>query len=162
MASFIDAETCHLIKGLCRKSRPFYTENLPNPLSLIMESRALEIAEHLIRLVQSTLSWLISVAALVPKAELEGWYGGITRCGLQGHDLMLQALRKLTGAIRQDRLLCYSFNQTQRRRLEKVMFWKPWGLRLLVTHWNSIASGKIWDFRRTRVQIKESADNILG
>src|SRR5690606_37406220 len=59
--------------------------------------QALEIAEHLIRSGAIDIIVIDSVAALVPKGELEGEMGD-SKMGLQAR-LMSQALRKLTGAI---------------------------------------------------------------
>ena len=96
-----------------------------------------------------------SVAALVPRAELEGEIGD-SKMGLQAR-LMSQALRKLTGAISKSGCACIFINQL--REKIGVMFGNP----ETTTGGNALkfyASVRL-DIRRIG-QIKESADNILG
>ena len=83
--------------------------------------QALEIAEQLIR--SSTIDIIVidSVAALTPKAEIEGDMGD-NRVGLQAR-LMSQALRKLTSAISKTNTTCIFINQL--REKIGVMFGNP-------------------------------------
>ena len=94
IAAFIDAEHA-FDKGYAEKL-DIDTENL-----LISQpdngEQALEIAEHLIRSGTIDIIVIDSVAALVPRGELEGDMGD-SKMGLQAR-LMSQALRKLTGTI---------------------------------------------------------------
>ncbi|UXX79572.1 recombinase RecA [Reichenbachiella carrageenanivorans] len=152
MAAFIDAEHA-FDKGYAEKLG-IDTENL-----LISQpdngEQALEIAEHLIRSGAIDIIVIDSVAALVPKAELEGEMGD-SKMGLQAR-LMSQALRKLTGAINKTGCTCIFINQL--REKIGVMFGNP----ETTTGGNALkfyASVRL-DIRRIG-QIKESADNILG
>ncbi len=83
--------------------------------------QALDIAEHLIRSGALDIVVIDSVAALVPKAELEGDMGD-SRMGLQAR-LMSQAMRKLTGAINKTGCTCIFINQI--RMKIGVMFGSP-------------------------------------
>ncbi|MCL4150718.1 UNVERIFIED_CONTAM: hypothetical protein GTU68_005579 [Idotea baltica] len=83
--------------------------------------QALEIAEHLIRSGAIDIIVIDSVAALVPKAELEGEMGE-SKMGLQAR-LMSQALRKLTGTINKTGCSCIFINQL--REKIGVMFGNP-------------------------------------
>ena len=117
--------------------------------------QALEITEHLIRSGAIDIIVIDSVAALVPKAELEGEMGD-SKMGLQAR-LMSQALRKLTGAINKTGCCCIFINQL--REKIGVMFGNP----ETTTGGNALkfyASVRL-DIRRIG-QIKENADNILG
>ncbi|MBU2914344.1 MULTISPECIES: recombinase RecA [Reichenbachiella] len=152
MAAFIDAE--HAFDKLYAEKLGIDTENL-----LISQpdngEQALEIAEHLIRSGAIDIIVIDSVAALVPKAELEGEMGD-SKMGLQAR-LMSQALRKLTGAIHKTGCTCIFINQL--REKIGVMFGNP----ETTTGGNALkfyASVRL-DIRRIG-QIKESADNILG
>lgn len=71
----------------------------------------LEIATKLISSGQIGICVIDSVAALVPKAELEGAMGD-ARIGLQAR-LMSQALRKMVGVIKKSNCLCIFINQTR-------------------------------------------------
>jgi recombination protein RecA len=96
-----------------------------------------------------------SVAALVPKSELEGEMGE-SKMGLQAR-LMSQALRKLTGTINKTGCACIFINQL--REKIGVMFGNP----ETTTGGNALkfyASVRL-DIRRIG-QIKESADDITG
>ena len=106
IAAFIDAEhafdrTYAVKLGIDIKnlliSQPDYGE------------QALEIAEHLISSGAVDIVVIDSVAALVPKAELEGDMGD-SKMGLHAR-LMSQALRKLTGTINKTGCLCIFINQ---------------------------------------------------
>jgi recombination protein RecA len=106
LAAFIDAE--HAFDKTYAEKLGIDTENL-----LIAQpdngEQALEIAEHLIRSGAIDIIVIDSVAALVPKAELEGDMGD-SKMGLQAR-LMSQALRKLTGAINKTNCTCIFINQ---------------------------------------------------
>ena len=71
--------------------------------------QALEIADHLIRSCAIDIVVIDSVAALTPKAEIEGEMGE-SKMGLQAR-LMSQALRKLTASISKTRTVCIFINQ---------------------------------------------------
>ncbi len=83
--------------------------------------QALEIADTLVRSGAIDVIVIDSVAALVPRAELEGEMGD-THVGLQAR-LMSQALRKLTGSISRSRCLIVFINQI--RMKIGVMFGSP-------------------------------------
>ncbi len=117
--------------------------------------QALEITEHLISSGALDIIVIDSVAALVPRAELEGEMGD-SKMGLQAR-LMSQALRKLTGVISKTGCCCIFINQL--REKIGVMFGNP----ETTTGGNALkyyCSVRL-DIRRVG-QIKESADNILG
>lgn len=152
IAAFIDAE--HAFDKTYAEKLGIDTENL-----LISQpdngEQALEIAEHLIRSGAIDIIVIDSVAALVPKGELEGEMGE-SKMGLQAR-LMSQALRKLTGTINKTGCLCIFINQL--REKIGVMFGNP----ETTTGGNALkfyASVRL-DIRRIG-QIKESADNITG
>ncbi len=152
MAAFIDAE--HAFDKSYAEKLGIDTENL-----LISQpdngEQALEIAEHLIRSGAIDIIVIDSVAALVPKAEIEGEMGE-SKMGLQAR-LMSQALRKLTGAISNSGCCCIFINQL--REKIGVMFGNP----ETTTGGNALkfyASVRL-DIRRIG-QIKEGADNIIG
>ena len=83
--------------------------------------QALEIAEQLIRSSAIDIIVIDSVAALTPKAEIEGDMGD-NKVGLQAR-LMSQALRKLTAAVSKTRTCCIFINQL--REKIGVMFGNP-------------------------------------
>lgn len=118
MAAFIDAE--HAFDRYYAEKLGIDTENL-----LIAQpddgEQALEIAENLIRSGAIDVIVIDSVAALVPRAELEGEMGE-SKMGLQAR-LMSQALRKLTGAINKTNCICIFINQL--REKIGVMFGNP-------------------------------------
>ncbi|WP_373522598.1 recombinase RecA [Aquiflexum sp.] len=152
LAAFIDAE--HAFDKNYAEKLGIDIENL-----LISQpdngEQALEIAEHLIRSGAIDIIVIDSVAALVPKGELEGEMGD-SKMGLQAR-LMSQALRKLTGAINKTGCSCIFINQL--RDKIGVMFGSP----ETTTGGNALkfyASVRL-DIRRIG-QIKEGADNILG
>lgn len=152
LAAFIDAE--HAFDKIYAEKLGIDTENL-----LISQpdngEQALEIAEHLIRSGAIDIIVIDSVAALVPRGELEGEMGD-SKMGLQAR-LMSQALRKLTGTINKTGCSCIFINQL--REKIGVMFGNP----ETTTGGNALkfyASVRL-DIRRIG-QIKESADNILG
>ena len=152
LAAFVDAE--HAFDKLYAEKLGIQTDNL-----LISQpdsgEQALEIAEHLIRSGAIDIIVIDSVAALVPKAELEGEMGD-SKMGLQAR-LMSQALRKLTGTISKTGCACVFINQL--REKIGVMFGNP----ETTTGGNALkfyASVRL-DIRRIG-QIKEAADNITG
>jgi recombination protein RecA len=152
LAAFIDAE--HAFDKIYAERLGIDTENL-----LISQpdngEQALEIAEHLIRSGALDIIVIDSVAALVPRGELEGEMGD-SKMGLQAR-LMSQALRKLTGTINKTGCSCIFINQL--REKIGVMFGNP----ETTTGGNALkfyASIRL-DIRRIG-QIKESADNVLG
>lgn len=152
LAAFIDAE--HAFDKTYAESLGIDTENL-----LISQpdngEQALEIAEHLIRSGAIDIIVIDSVAALVPKAELEGEMGD-SKMGLQAR-LMSQALRKLTGTINKTGCACIFINQL--REKIGVMFGNP----ETTTGGNALkfyASVRL-DIRRIG-QIKESAADVTG
>ena len=152
LAAFIDAE--HAFDKSYAEKLGIHTENL-----LISQpdngEQALEITEHLIRSGAIDIIVIDSVAALVPRAELEGEMGD-SKMGLQAR-LMSQALRKLTGAISKSGCACIFINQL--REKIGIMFGNP----ETTTGGNALkfyASVRL-DIRRIG-QIKESADNIIG
>lgn len=83
--------------------------------------QALEIADHLIRSGAIDIIVIDSVAALTPKAEIEGEMGD-SKVGLQAR-LMSQALRKLTANINRTNTTCFFINQL--REKIGVMFGNP-------------------------------------
>jgi recombination protein RecA len=116
--------------------------------------QALEIADNLIRSGAVDLVVIDSVAALTPKAEIEGEMGD-SRMGLQAR-LMSQALRKLTGTINKTGCCCIFINQL--REKIGVMFGNP----ETTTGGNALkfyASVRL-DIRRIS-QLKEG-DNVTG
>jgi recombination protein RecA len=116
--------------------------------------QALEIADNLIRSGAIDLLVVDSVAALTPKAEIEGEMGD-SQMGLQAR-LMSKALRKLTGSINKANCCCIFINQL--REKIGVMFGNP----ETTTGGNALkfyASVRV-DIRRSS-QIKEG-DEVLG
>lgn len=106
IAAFIDAE--HAFDR-------FYAEKLGVDVDNLLISQpdngeqALEIADHLIRSSAIDIVVIDSVAALTPKAEIEGEMGE-AKMGLQAR-LMSQALRKLTASISKTGTVCIFINQ---------------------------------------------------
>lgn len=117
-AAFIDAE--HALD-------PVYAQNLGVNIDELLLSQpdtgeqALEIAEALVRSGAVDILVIDSVAALVPKAEIEGEMGD-SHVGLQAR-LMSQALRKLSGAINKSKTIAIFINQI--REKVGVMFGNP-------------------------------------
>src|SRR5579872_5431640 len=118
MAAFVDAE--HALDPLYAKKLGVDVDNL-----LVSQpdygEQALEIAEALVRSGAVDVLVVDSVAALVPKAELEGEMGD-SHMGLQAR-LMSQALRKLTGIVSKSRTCMIFINQI--REKIGVMFGNP-------------------------------------
>lgn len=118
IAAFIDAE--HAFDR-------FYAQKLGVDIENLLISQpdngeqALEIADHLIRSGAVDIVVIDSVAALTPKAEIEGEMGD-SKMGLQAR-LMSQALRKLTANINKTNTTCIFINQL--REKIGVMFGNP-------------------------------------
>ena len=118
IAAFIDAE--HALD-------PDYAQKLGVDTDALLVSQpdtgeqALEIADMLIRSGAIDIVVIDSVAALVPKAEIEGEMGD-SHVGLQAR-LMSQALRKITGALSQTKTTAVFINQL--REKVGVMFGSP-------------------------------------
>lgn len=118
ICAFIDAE--HAFDQ-------FYAQRLGVNISDLLISQpddgeqALEIADNLIRSGAIDVIVIDSVAALVPRAEIEGDMGD-SKMGLQAR-LMSQALRKLTGTINKTGCICIFINQL--REKIGVMFGNP-------------------------------------
>lgn len=106
---------------------PYYAKKLGVDINELLISQpdsgeqALEITDNLIRSGALDIVVIDSVAALTPKAELEGEMGD-SRMGLQAR-LMSQALRKLTGNINKTKTCCVFINQL--REKIGVMFGNP-------------------------------------
>lgn len=117
-AAFVDAE--HALD-------PVYAKNLGVDVDSLLVSQpdngeqALEIADQLIRSSAIDIIVIDSVAALTPKAEIEGDMGD-NKVGLQAR-LMSQALRKLTSTISKTKTTCIFINQL--REKIGVMFGNP-------------------------------------
>ena len=148
VAAFIDAE--HAFDR-------FYAENLGVDTENLFISQpdngeqALEITDHLIRSGAIDIVVIDSVAALTPKAEIEGEMGE-SKMGLQAR-LMSQALRKLTANINKTGTTCIFINQL--REKIGVMFGNP----ETTTGGNALkfyASVRV-DIRKTS-QIKDTED----
>ncbi|MCB1658499.1 MAG: recombinase RecA [Pseudomonadales bacterium] len=117
--------------------------------------QALDIAEQLIRSAAIDLVVIDSVAALVPRSEIEGEMGD-SKMGLHAR-LMSQAMRKLTGAINKTSCSCIFINQL--REKIGVMFGNP----ETTTGGNALkfyASIRL-DIRRS-TQIKDKEGNVIG
>ena len=151
ICAFIDAE--HAFDKL-------YAENLGIDTSNLLISQpddgeqALEIADNLIRSGAIDVLVIDSVAALVPRAEIEGDMGD-SKMGLHAR-LMRQALRKLTGTISKTGCICIFINQL--REKIGVMFGNP----ETTTGGNALkfyASIRL-DIRRN-AQIKDG-DDVMG
>ncbi|MBC2578899.1 recombinase RecA [Clostridium sp. DJ247] len=117
-AAFIDAE--HALDPAYAKALGVDIENLIVSQPDTGE-QALEIAEALVRSGAVDAIVVDSVAALVPKAEIEGEMGD-SHVGLQAR-LMSQALRKLTGSINKSKCVAIFINQL--REKVGIMFGNP-------------------------------------
>ena len=157
-AAFIDAE--HALD-------PVYAENLGVDVDELYISQpdtgeqALEIAEALCRSGAIDIVVIDSVAALVPKAELEGDMGD-SHVGLQAR-LMSQALRKLTGVVSKSNTIVIFINQL--REKVGVTFGNPEtttggkalkfyaSIRMDVRKLDSIKNGTEFVGSRTRIKV---------
>jgi len=158
IAAFIDAE--HAFDSSYAQKLGVDIENL-----LISQpdngEQALEITEHLIRSGAIDIIVIDSVAALTPKAEIEGEMGD-SKMGLQAR-LMSQALRKLTATISKTNTCCVFINQW--REKIGVMFGNPEtttggnalkfyaSVRLDIRKVNQIKEGEEIFGNRTKVKI---------
>lgn len=158
VAAFIDAE--HALD-------PVYARNLGVDISNLLVSQpdtgeqALEITEALVRSGAVDMVVIDSVAALVPKAEIEGTMGD-SHVGLHAR-LMSQALRKLTGVISKSKTTVIFINQL--REKVGVMFGNPEtttggralkfysSIRLEVRKGESIKQGTDMTGSKTRVKV---------
>jgi len=153
VAAFVDAE--HAFDRFYAEALGVDTENL-----LIAQpdngEQALEITENLIRSGAIDIIVIDSVAALVPRSEIEGEMGD-SKMGLQAR-LMSQALRKLTGTISKTNCCCIFINQL--REKIGVMFGNP----ETTTGGNALkfyASLRL-DIRRSGAAIKDKEGNVTG
>lgn len=153
IAAFIDAE--HAFDRFYAQALGVNVEEL-----LISQpdngEQALEIAENLIRSGAIDILVVDSVAALVPRSELEGEMGD-SKMGLQAR-LMSQAMRKLTATIGRTGCCCIFINQL--REKIGVMFGNP----ETTTGGNALkfyASQRL-DIRRNGAAIKDKEGNIVG
>ena len=150
-AAFVDAE--HALDPIYAKKLGVDTENLIVSQPDTGE-QALEIVDTLVRSNAIDVLVIDSVAALVPRAEIEGEMGD-SHVGLQAR-LMSQSLRKLTGSISRSRCIVIFINQL--RMKIGVMYGNP----ETTTGGNALkfyASVRL-DIRRTG-QIKDK-DDIVG
>src|SRR5688572_20471633 len=145
----------------------FYAEKLGVDTESLLISQpdngeqALEIADNLIRSGAVDLVVIDSVAALTPKAEIEGEMGD-SRMGLQAR-LMSQALRKLRGTINKTGCCCIFINQL--REKIGVMFGNPEtttggnalkfyaSIRLDIRRIGQLKDGEVVQGNRTRVKV---------
>lgn len=153
IAAIIDAE--HAFDRFYAEGLGVDTDNL-----LISQpdngEQALEIAENLIRSGAIDLIVVDSVAALVPRSEIEGEMGD-SKMGLQAR-LMSQAMRKLTATIGRTGCCCIFINQL--REKIGVMFGNP----ETTTGGNALkfyASIRI-DIRKSGAAIKDKEGNLVG
>jgi recombination protein RecA len=158
LAAFIDAE--HALDAEYAKKLGVDIDNL-----LVSQpdsgEQALEIAEVLVRSGAIDIIVIDSVAALVPRAEIEGEMGD-AHMGLQAR-LMSQALRKLTANLNKSRTVCVFINQL--REKIGVMFGSPEttpggralkfysSVRLDIRRVESIKEGAEMIGNRTRVKV---------
>ena len=157
-AAFVDAENA---------LDPQYAKNLGGDIENLLVSQpdtgeqALEITEALVRSGAIDVIVVDSVAALVPRAELEGEMGD-AHVGLQAR-LMSQALRKLSGAINKSQTVAIFINQL--REKVGIVFGNPEttpggralkfysSVRLDVRRIDSIKQGTDMVGNRTRVKV---------
>jgi recombination protein RecA len=140
----------------------FYAESLGVDVNNLLFSQpdngeqALEIAENLIRSGAVDILVVDSVAALVPRSEIEGEMGD-SKVGVQAR-LMSQAMRKLTSAIGKTGCCCIFINQL--REKIGVMFGNP----ETTTGGNALkfyASVRL-DIRKSGAAIKDKEGNVVG
>lgn len=140
----------------------FYAENLGVDVNNLLISQpdngeqALEIAENLIRSGAVDIVVVDSVAALVPRSEIEGEMGD-SKMGLQAR-LMSQAMRKLTSIIGRTGCCCIFINQL--REKIGVMFGNP----ETTTGGNALkfyASVRL-DIRKSGAAMKDKDGNVVG
>ena len=151
IAAFIDAE--HALDPVYARALGVDVDNL-----IISQpdtgEQALEITEALIRSGAIDIIVIDSVAALVPKAEIEGDMGD-SHVGLQAR-LMSQALRKLTGSIKKSNCVAIFINQL--REKVGIMFGNP----------ETTTGGRALKFYSSvrldvrKIDTIKQGDNILG
>jgi recombination protein RecA len=153
IAAFIDAE--HALD-------PDYAAKLGVDIEALLVSQpdtgeqALEIADMLIRSGAVDVVVIDSVAALVPKAEIEGEMGD-SHVGLQAR-LMSQALRKITGALSQTKTTAIFINQL--REKVGVMFGcMAYGTRVTLADGSQEKIGKIVNQRMDVEVLSYDAEN---
>jgi recombination protein RecA len=153
IAAIVDAE--HAFDRFYAESLGVDTDNL-----LISQpdngEQALEIAENLIRSGAVDILVIDSVAALVPRSEIEGEMGD-SKMGLHAR-LMSQAMRKLTGTISKTGCCCIFINQL--REKIGVMFGNP----ETTTGGNALkfyASIRL-DIRKSGAALKDKEGNVVG
>ena len=153
IAAIVDAE--HAFDRFYAESLGVDTDNL-----LISQpdngEQALEIAENLIRSGAVDILVVDSVAALVPRSEIEGEMGD-SKMGLHAR-LMSQAMRKLTGTISKTGCCCIFINQL--REKIGVMFGNP----ETTTGGNALkfyASIRL-DIRKSGAALKDKEGNVVG
>ena len=163
IAAFIDAE--HALDPIYAKALGVDVDNLIVSQPDTGE-QALEITEALIRSGAIDIIVVDSVAALVPKAEIEGDMGD-SHVGLQAR-LMSQALRKLTGSIKKSNCVAIFINQL--REKVGIMFGNPEtttggralkfysSVRLDVRKIDTIKQGDKVLGSRTRVKVVKNKD----
>ena len=161
--AFVDAE--HALDPSYARNLGVDTENLIVSQPDTGE-QGLEIAEALVRSGAIDVLVVDSVAALVPRAEIEGEMGD-SHVGLQAR-LMSQALRKLTGTINKSKCVVIFINQL--REKVGVMFGNPEtttggralkfysSIRLDVRRIDSIKQGDEIVGNRTRVKVMKNKD----
>ena len=159
--AFVDAE--HALDPSYARNLGVDTENLIVSQPDTGE-QGLEIAEALVRSGAIDVLVVDSVAALVPRAEIEGEMGD-SHVGLQAR-LMSQALRKLTGTINKSKCVVIFINQL--REKVGVMFGNPEtttggralkfysSIRLVVRRIDSIKQGDEIVGNRTRVKVMKN------
>jgi recombination protein RecA len=140
----------------------FYAEGLGVDVNNLLISQpdngeqALEIAENLIRSGAIDILVIDSVAALVPRAEIEGEMGD-SKMGLQAR-LMSQAMRKMTASISRTGCCCIFINQL--REKIGVMFGNP----ETTTGGNALkfyASVRL-DIRKSGAAVKDKEGNVVA
>ena len=150
-AAFIDAE--HALDPVYAKNLGVDTENL-----LVSQpdtgEQALEICDMLVRSGALDIVVIDSVAALVPKAEIQGEMGD-AHVGLQAR-LMSQALRKITGSINRSNTCVIFINQL--REKVGVMYGSP----EVTTGGRALKFYASMRFDVRKVETIKSGDEILG
>lgn len=150
-AAFIDAE--HALDPVYAKNLGVDTENL-----LVSQpdtgEQALEICDMLVRSGALDIVVIDSVAALVPKAEIQGEMGD-AHVGLQAR-LMSQALRKITGSINRSNTCVIFINQL--REKVGVMYGSP----EVTTGGRALKFYASMRFDVRKVETIKSGDDILG
>src|SRR5205814_983800 len=154
ICAFIDAE---------HSMDPAYAKNIGVNIDDLLVSQpdtgeqALEITELLIRSGALDVVAVDSVAALTPKAEIEGEMGD-SHVGLQAR-LMSQALRKLAGTLNRTDTICIFTNQL-REKIGVMFGCFPYGSRILLADGTTEKIGKIVN-QRLPVEVM-SMDPVSG